>query len=88
VVPIAPHLVHSGIGAPAEAQSTRTQASAAAAPQLTSLAENEARYIRQVLEHTGWAVAGRGGAAEILGLPASTLRSRMKKLGIERADSR
>jgi PAS domain S-box-containing protein len=88
VVPIAPHLVHSGIGAPAEAQSTRTQAAAAAAPQLTSLAENEARYIRQVLEHTGWAVAGRGGAAEILGLPASTLRSRMKKLGIERADSR
>jgi PAS domain S-box-containing protein len=88
VVPIAPHLVHSGIGAPAEAQSTRTQAAAAAAPQLTSLAENEARYIRQVLEHTGWAVAGRGGAAEILGLPASTLRSRMKKLCIERADSR
>jgi transcriptional regulator with GAF, ATPase, and Fis domain len=28
-------------------------------------------------------IAGRGGAAEILGLPASTLRSRMKKLGIK-----
>jgi transcriptional regulator with GAF, ATPase, and Fis domain len=29
-------------------------------------------------------VAGKAGAAEILDLPASTLRSRMKKLGIER----
>jgi transcriptional regulator with GAF, ATPase, and Fis domain len=48
------------------------------------LAENEARYIRQVLEHTNWAIGGRGGAAEILDLPASTLRSRMKKLGISR----
>ena len=88
VVPIAPHLVHSGIGAPSEPHAARGQTVETRAPQLTSLAENEARYIRQVLEHTGWAIAGRGGAAEILGLPASTLRSRMKKLGIERADSR
>ena len=29
--------------------------------------------------------AGKGGAAEVLDLPASTLRSRMKKLGIERS---
>ena len=49
-----------------------------------SMADNEARYIRRVLEHTDWAIAGKGGAAEILDLPASTLRSRMKKLGIER----
>ncbi len=88
VVPIAPHLVHSGIAAPADTPAPRVQAAPAAPPQLTSLAENEARYIRHVLEHTGWAIAGRGGAAEILGLPASTLRSRMKKLGIERADGR
>jgi hypothetical protein len=27
-------------------------------------------------------IAGKGGAAEILGLPASTLRSRMKKLSL------
>jgi transcriptional regulator with GAF, ATPase, and Fis domain len=51
---------------------------------LVPLAENEARYIRRVLDHTGWAIAGKGGAAEILDLPASTLRSRMKKLGVER----
>ena len=46
--------------------------------ELVALAENEARYIRRVLDHTGWAIAGKGGAAEILDLPASTLRSRMK----------
>jgi hypothetical protein len=51
---------------------------------LVSLADAEARYIRRVLELTGWMIGGRGGAAEILDLPASTLRSRMKKLGIAR----
>jgi DNA-binding protein Fis len=28
-------------------------------------------------------VGGKGGAAEILGLPTSTLRNRMKKLGLK-----
>jgi formate hydrogenlyase transcriptional activator len=35
-----------------------------------------------VLRRTGGQVAGKGGAAEILGLPPSTLRSRMAKLGL------
>jgi PAS domain S-box-containing protein len=85
VVPIAPHLVTSGI---AGVQSTgpATPAGPNDDEPFGSLADNEARYIRRVLDHTGWAIAGRGGAAEILDLPASTLRSRMKKLGIERAD--
>ena len=84
IVPIAPHLVNSGIANSAE----RTQVSPAAPTNgdtFVSLAENEARYIRRVLDHTEWAIAGRGGAAEILDLPASTLRSRMKKLGIEKS---
>ena len=84
IVPIAPHLVNSGIASTAE----RTPANPAAPTNddtFVSLAENEARYIRRVLDHTQWAIAGRGGAAEILDLPASTLRSRMKKLGIEKS---
>ena len=84
IVPIAPHLVNSGIANTAE----RTPANPAAPTNddtFVSLAENEARYIRRVLDHTQWAIAGRGGAAEILDLPASTLRSRMKKLGIEKS---
>jgi len=42
------------------------------------------RHILNILEKTGWRVAGRGGAAEILGLNRPTLHSRMKKLGINR----
>ncbi|MCG6967288.1 MAG: sigma 54-interacting transcriptional regulator [Chromatiaceae bacterium] len=85
VVPIAPHMVYSGINVPSELAASTLQG-AGDAGELVSLAENETRYIRQVLEQTGWAIAGKGGAAEILDLPASTLRSRMKKLGITRGD--
>jgi formate hydrogenlyase transcriptional activator len=37
-----------------------------------------------VLEQCGWKVAGKGNAAERLGLNRSTLLFRMKKLGITR----
>ena len=48
------------------------------------LEDAERRHILSVLERTGWRVAGKGGAAEILGLNRSTLLSKMKKLGIRR----
>ncbi len=83
VVPIAPHLVDSGINLPSEPRDG-TLDEPPSKDNLVSLAENEARYIRRVLQHTGWMIGGKGGAAEILDLPASTLRSRMKKLGIDR----
>ena len=41
-------------------------------------------YIVQILQQTGWRVEGPKGAARILGLNPSTLRSRMLKLGIRR----
>jgi transcriptional regulator with GAF, ATPase, and Fis domain len=46
------------------------------------------REILAVLEKVHWRVAGRGGAAEILGLKRSTLYSKMKKLGIRRTITR
>jgi len=49
-----------------------------------TLEEHERRYIRAVLEDTGGVISGPHGAAIILGLPESTLRTRMKRLGIER----
>jgi DNA-binding NtrC family response regulator len=49
-----------------------------------TLEEHERRYILAVLEQTGWVVGGEQGAAAILGLAASTLRFRMKKLGLQR----
>jgi chemotaxis protein methyltransferase CheR len=42
----------------------------------------ERDYIVRVLEQTHWKVSGKNGASEILGLNRSTLRARMRKLGI------
>ena len=41
-----------------------------------------ARHIQQTLETTGGKIHGPGGAAELLGVNASTLRNRMNKLDI------
>jgi transcriptional regulator with GAF, ATPase, and Fis domain len=48
-----------------------------------TLADAERKHISEVIEMTEGLVAGDGGAAEVLGVPPSTLRSRMKKLGIK-----
>ncbi len=40
-------------------------------------------HIRQTLDYCDGKVGGPGGAAEILGVHPSTLRNRMKKLGIQ-----
>ena len=37
-----------------------------------------------VLERSGWKIKGADGAAELLGVKPTTLRSRMKKMGIKR----
>ncbi len=44
----------------------------------------ERAHIVDTLGKCGWKVKGRGNAAERLGLNPSTLRARMKKLGIDR----
>ena len=49
-----------------------------------SLDEVGRNYILQILQQTRWRVEGPKGAARILGLNPSTLRSRMLKLGIRR----
>lgn len=49
-----------------------------------TLEEHEREYIRQVLEDTGGVIRGANGAATILGIPESTLRWRIKKLGIKK----
>jgi transcriptional regulator with GAF, ATPase, and Fis domain len=42
----------------------------------------ERDHIIRVLEQTHWKVSGKNGAAEILGINRSTLRARIRKLGI------
>ncbi|MGS0682323.1 sigma-54 interaction domain-containing protein [Shewanella sp. 125m-7] len=44
----------------------------------------ERQHIMNVLKQTQWRISGASGAAAILGLPPSTLRSRMNKLAIIR----
>jgi PAS domain S-box-containing protein len=51
----------------------------------SSLEQVERRHIQCVLQKTDWVIEGDRGAAKILDLHPNTLRSRMKKLGIERA---
>jgi transcriptional regulator with GAF, ATPase, and Fis domain len=51
-----------------------------------TLEEMERRHVREVLEATGWVIEGPRGAAATLGLSASTLRSRMKRLGVRRPE--
>jgi len=46
--------------------------------------EYERRYLTRALEKSGWLIKGAGGAAALLGMPESTLRSKMKRLGIRR----
>lgn len=49
-----------------------------------TIAEMEREHIVSVLQKCRGRVSGSGGAAELLRLPASTLKSKMKKLGIEK----
>jgi transcriptional regulator with GAF, ATPase, and Fis domain len=53
-------------------------------PENLSLEDAERRHILGALKKSGWRLAGRGGASEILGLKRTTLQSKMKKLGIRR----
>lgn len=50
-----------------------------------TLEEVEKEYILRVLDSTGWKIRGANGAAEVLGLNSSTLRTRMLKLGIQKS---
>lgn len=54
-------------------------------PEMSGLADVEADHIRKALEHTGGVIEGPRGAAKLLGIKPSTLRFRMKRLGIRRS---
>jgi PAS domain S-box-containing protein len=58
----------------------RTKSLSAAVP--ISLKDAEKAHIIQTLKHCQGVIAGNQGAAKLLDVPPSTLRSRMKKLGL------
>jgi PAS domain S-box-containing protein len=49
-----------------------------------SFEEMELNYILRVLKAKNWKIGGKDSASSILGMPPSTLRSRMKKLGLKK----
>ncbi|GGG94676.1 sigma 54-interacting transcriptional regulator [Pedobacter zeae] len=53
--------------------------------EIKSFEDNERDHIIRVLELCKGKVAGSGGAAELLGIPATTLNSKIKKLGITKS---
>jgi formate hydrogenlyase transcriptional activator len=57
---------------------------AAGEPPIKGLRAIEREHILEVLEKAHWRIDGEGGAASLLGLHPSTLRFRLKKLGIKR----
>ena len=54
------------------------------AGEIVPLAKFERDYILEVIKATKWKIKGADGAATLLGLPPSTLYTKMKKLGIKR----
>lgn len=53
-------------------------------PRIQTLEELDRQHISNVLELARWKVRGEQGAAKMLGMKATTLEARMKKLGIKR----
>lgn len=57
---------------------------AVSTPATETLEQTEYNVIMRTLKNVHWKLEGPGGAAELLNLHPSTLRSKMRKLGIER----
>ena len=53
---------------------------------VTQIQQLERENIKIALQQCQWKVSGKDGAARLLGLPPSTLQSRLKTMGIERPE--
>ena len=65
-------------------QATRPDVFFESVPGKETLEQTEYNVILRTLKNVHWKLEGPGGAAELLDLHPSTLRSKMRKLGIER----
>jgi transcriptional regulator with GAF, ATPase, and Fis domain len=72
--------IEEALGIGGGARGTRSRAGAG----VEELSAAERAHIIAVLDRCGWAIQGPGKAADRLGLRPSTLRNRMRKLGIRR----
>jgi formate hydrogenlyase transcriptional activator len=82
---IAPELLAQVVAPPPEAARGATPAPLEfTRAEAITLEEAERRHIEETLGRTGWVIEGERGAAAVLDMSASTLRSRMRKLGVRR----
>jgi len=77
-------LVSDGVSLRLPDQLVHGQMEASPVGGMKNLEEVERAHILEVLQAAGWKLEGREGAAAVLGLKPSTLRSRMLKLDIRR----
>ncbi|QTE38562.1 sigma 54-interacting transcriptional regulator [Mucilaginibacter gossypii] len=61
-----------------------TAATSAGEIALKTIDENECDHILKILKYCQGRISGPGGAADILGVPPSTLNSKIKRLGIKK----
>ncbi|MEZ0295131.1 MAG: sigma-54-dependent transcriptional regulator [Candidatus Methylacidiphilales bacterium] len=73
-----------GLGAQATASTAPASTEEAAFLTEPELLRRERDNLLIVLEKTGWKIKGADGAAELLGVKATTLLSRIKKMGLQR----
>lgn len=82
ILPVAPRLSIAKY----DHMRNRQESEPGSVDELSSLSEIERYHILAALKRTSWRIDGPTGAARILNLNPSTLRSRIKKLGIRRSD--
>jgi len=85
VLDAAQGLVPADAASASAVTSTTPVSVARAASPAGRLDDVERAHIAATLNQTGWVIEGLRGAAKILDMHPNTLRSRMKKLGLERS---
>jgi transcriptional regulator with GAF, ATPase, and Fis domain len=80
-----PELASSATIAIPERESAPSRVAGTGESDSLALEQMERRHIVAMLRKSGWRIEGPSGAARLLGMNPSTLRSRIKKLGIQRS---
>jgi len=78
-------LPETAVVAPQQSPVPRAAQEESEVPSPQSIDQVERNHILEVLIRTNWRIEGTDGAAALLKLNPSTLRSRMKKLGVQRS---
>jgi transcriptional regulator with GAF, ATPase, and Fis domain len=84
ILDLSPEVFPAGAGTPAIPRAGNGPTLLASSRGGMTLEEVERQHLLDTLMGKGWRIEGESGAAAALGLRPSTLRSRMKKLGVRR----